>query len=320
MIYSIFCVCMIEFYMKKLLIIIIVILNLNSTELISPIPTDIDYNIDKALLGKKLFHDPRLSSDNTISCASCHDIKGGGDDDREVSLGVGDKKGNLNSPTILNAKFNLSQFWDGRARGLKEQALGPIHNPVEMNNNFNNIIEDLENDEYYKEAFKIYESGITQDNIVDSIVEFEKALTTPQSRFDQYLLGNEDILSKDEKEGFELFKDYGCISCHNGINIGGNLYQKMGVMKEYLPDSSDLGRYNITKKEEDKYYFKVPTLRNIEQTAPYLHDGSRSNLTDVIKVMIEYQVGITPNDEDIEKIKSFLKTLNGKIPIIMVDK
>lgn len=306
--------------MKKLLIIITLILELYSLELISPIPITNDYNLSKALLGKKLFHEKRLSFDNTISCFSCHMIKDGGDDNRSFSLGVDNKKGDMNSPTVLNARYNLSQFWDGRAKDLKEQALGPIHNPVEMSSNFKNIIMKLKADSYYKEAFKIYKEGMTKDSIVDAIVEFEKALTTPYSKFDKYLLGDKNAITDEEKEGFELFKDYGCISCHNGVNIGGNLYQKMGVIKEYKNKSGNLGRYNVTKNEEDKYFFKVPTLRNIEHTSPYLHDGSQKDLKETIKVMIEYQVGIIPSDEEIEKIESFLKTLNGNIPTIMENK
>ncbi len=310
---------MINFIMQKLLIIITLISSLYSSDLISPIPTNEDYDINKALLGKKLFHEKRLSVDNTISCASCHIITEGGDDNRKFSIGVNNKKGNVNSPTVLNSRYNLSQFWDGRAKDLKEQALGPIHNPLEMNNDFKNIISKLKNDDYYKNAFKIYKDGMTQDNILDAIVEFEKALVTPHSKFDRYLLGDKDILSTEEKEGFELFKDYGCISCHNGVNIGGNLYQKMGIIKEYKIKSGNLGRYNVTKNEEDKYYFKVPTLRNIEHTSPYMHDGSEENLKETIKVMIEYQVGIIPTDEEIYKIELFLKTLNGNTPVIMVD-
>ena len=306
--------------MKKLLIIISIILQLQSIELISPIPLDEDYDVNKALLGKKLFHDKRLSSDETISCASCHNIENGGDDDRKFSIGVGNKEGDINAPTVLNAKFNLAQFWDGRAKDLKEQAVGPIHNPIEMSSNFNSIIHKLKNDHYYKEAFKLYKSGITKDNIVDAIVEFEKALVTPYSKFDRYILGDENILTQKEKEGYQIFKDYGCISCHNGVNIGGNLYQKMGVMKEYKTKLNNLGRYNVTKKEEDKYFFKVPTLRNIEHTAPYFHDSSSDSLKDAIKLMIEYQVGVIPSPSEVDKLESFLKTLNGNTPKIMANR
>lgn len=311
---------MLKFIMQKLLIILMIILQLNSSELISPIPTKIDYDINKALLGKKLFHEKRLSSDNTVSCASCHIISEGGDDNRKFSLGVNNKQGDVNAPTVLNSRFNLSQFWDGRAKNLKEQAVGPIHNPIEMNSNFKDIMYKLKDVTYYKEAFKLYKDGMTPDSIVDAIVEFEIALITPYSKFDRFLLGDKDILTSDEKEGLELFKEYGCVSCHNGVNIGGNLYQKMGVIKEYKNKSGNLGRYNVTKNEQDKYFFKVPTLRNIEHTAPYLHDGSGKDLKEIIKVMIEYQVGIIPSDDEIDKIKSFLKTLNGDTPAIMDNK
>ena len=157
-------------------------------------------------------------------------------------------------------------------------------------------------------------------SIIDAIVEFEKALVTPNSKFDKYLLGNEDILSSDEKEGFTLFKDLGCISCHNGVNIGGNLFQKMGIVKEYKTSNNNLGRYNVTKEISDKYYFKVPSLRNIEYTAPYLHDGSEYSLKNVIRIMLDYQVGFDISNDEIKKIELFLKTLSGETPAIMNDK
>lgn len=305
--------------MKILLIISVIFFNLFSQELISPIPKINDYDKKRALLGKKLFQDKRLSSNNTVSCSSCHMLNNGGDDNRRVSFGVDNKEGTFNAPTIFNVRFNLAQFWDGRAKNLQEQALGPIHNPVEMNSNFEEIIEKLNQDKIYKKDFLIYKNGITKENIIDAIVEFEKALVTPHSRFDRYILGEEDILTQDEKEGFDLFLELGCISCHNGVNIGGNLYQKMGVIKEYN-NSQLFGRYEVTKKEKDKYFFKVPSLRNIEHTAPYFHDGKVNHLKKAIKIMIEYQVGMIANEEEIVKIEKFLKTLSGKLPEILVQK
>lgn len=305
--------------MKSIFLILILFFNyIYAEELILPIKNLSDYNKNKALLGKKLFHDTRLSKDNTISCASCHNLFNGGDDDRILSVGVDNKLGEVNSPTVFNSRFNFVQFWNGRASSLDEQVLGPIHNPVEMDTSFAEIISKLKDDTYYVKEFKKNYGDISKKAIIDAIVEFEKALITPNSKFDRYLLGEKEVLEEDEKEGYHLFKNLGCISCHNGINIGGNLYQKMGVMKEYKSKNNNLGRYEVSKNEEDKYFFKVPSLRNIALTAPYFHDGKATKLKDAIKVMIEYQVGLEAKDSDLEKIEKFLKTLTGEIPSIMV--
>lgn len=305
--------------MKILLTSIIIFTNLFSLDLIKPIEENIQMDLNKALLGKRLFFEKRLSKDNTVSCASCHDILSGGDDNLKVSKGILGKKGTLNAPTVLNARYNFVQFWDGRARDLKEQAVGPIHNPIEMGSNIDEVVGKLKKDESYVLRFKeVYNDIIRASYIIDSIVEFEKALVTPNSKFDQYLKGDKNALSKEQLQGYELFKSYGCISCHNGINIGGNLFQKMGILKEPdYPKGKYLGRYNVTKDEEDKYFFKVPTLRNIAQTAPYLHNGSVKTLRDTIKIMMEYQLGVRPKEQNIDKIIAFLNALNGQTPKIM---
>ena len=302
----------------KLIILTIFFRLLFAQELISPLPLSVEYDINKAMLGKKLFFDTRLSGDNTIACVSCHIIDAGGDDNVQFSSGIDGQLGGANSPTVLNSRYNFVQFWDGRAKDLKEQASGPIHNPVEMGSNFKQVISKLSKDTIYQQEFmKLYKDGITGENITDAIAEFEKALVTPNSRFDQYLRGNTTILSKDEVEGFELFKSLGCIACHNGINIGGNLFQKIGIMEEYEVDDSNLGRYNVTKDEEDKHYFKVPTLRNIALTAPYLHDGKISTLQETIKLMIIKQLGKEADKQEVIKIEKFLFTLTGQTPKIM---
>ena len=302
--------------MKALCTLLFLPIFLLSEMLITPIPSDIKLNNKKVLLGKMLFHDTRLSKDDTISCASCHDISNGGDDNRAFSIGVNNQVGTVNSPTILNSSLNFVQFWDGRVNTLEEQAVGPIHNPIEMNSNFVEIISKLKNDDVYKKQFsQIYNTTINKNNIIDAIVEFEKSLTTPNSKFDLYLKGQKDILNEKEKKGYELFQSYGCISCHNGVNLGGNLFQKVGIIDRYFKeDETNLGRYNITKQNKDKFYFKVPTLRNIELTAPYLHNGSLKDLRSVIEIMIKYQVGAIYEDKDVENIELFLKTLTGEIP------
>lgn len=284
-----------------------------SNSIITPLPLDPNYNYKKALLGKKLFFDTRLSHDNTISCASCHLLKDGGDDNRPLSIGIDGKKGTRNAPTVLNARYNKLQFWDGSAKSLEEQINGPIHNPVEMASNFKEIISKLKKDEKYHKEFKdLYSNGITKSNITNAISEFEKALTTPESKFDNFLRGDKTALNSDELNGYQLFKDYGCISCHNGINIGGNLLQKIGTIEEY--NTSDFGLYNITNNKEDKFYFKASSLRNVELTAPYFHDGSIKTLEAAVNIMIKHQVGFLIDEKEKNDIIKFLKTLTGKTP------
>lgn len=303
--------------MKKIMLIFIVGSScLFSKELIKPIPLNDSYDYNKAILGKKLFFDTRLSHNNTISCANCHLLDDGGDDNLPVSFGIDGKKGTRNSPTVLNARYNEVQFWDGGAENLADQVKGPINDHVEMGSNFKEIIGKLEKDKYYKKRFLfLYKEGITPFSITNAIAEFEKTLITPNSRFDKYLRGDKKALTKDELDGYNTFKDYGCISCHNGINIGGNLIQKFGVIQNVK--IKDLGRYNVTKNEKDKFYFKVPSLRNVELTAPYFHNGSVKTLKEAVDFMIKDQIGFPLSQKEVKNIIKFLKTLTGeKVKII----
>ena len=298
--------------MKLIVIIFILLCNIIARD-ITPIPLVItDINPAKAKLGKKLFFDPILSKNDTIACVSCHILSDGGDDNRQFSIGINGQIGNINSPTVFNARYNFVQFWNGRAKDLQDQAKGPIENPVEMGNTFPNLIKTLQNSPYKKEFDSIYKEGITKNNITDAIAEYEKTLITPNAPFDKYLRGDKNAITKIQKEGYELFKSKGCISCHNGINIGDNLYAKFGVFKQ--AKSKSLGRYEVTKNPLDKYFFKVPTLRNIARTSPYLHDGRYKTLNDVVKFMIEYQLGREAKQDDIDKIVAFLLSLTGKFP------
>ncbi len=280
---------------------------------ITPIPLKAtDVNPQKAKIGKELFFDPVLSKNDTIACVSCHVLTEGGDNGRKVSIGINGKKGNINSPTVLNERYNFVQFWNGRAKNLQDQAKFPIMNPVEMGNNFSNLIKKLKTTHYKKEFDKIYQNGITEKNITNAIAEYEKTLITPNSPFDKYLRGDKNAISKEAKNGYNLFKSKGCIACHNGVNIGGNLYNKFGYTEKST--TNNLGRYEVTKNPLDKYFFKVPTLRNIALTAPYLHDGRYNKLKDVVKFMLKYQLGKTSTQKEIEEIVAFLKTLTGKLP------
>ncbi len=305
--------------MKKLLLLLVFVGFLFSNAIITPIELEATYNKEKALLGKKLFFETKLSSTNNISCFSCHNLYEGGDDNRELALGVNGKIGKVNSPTLLNVKYNVYLSVDGRTKDLKKQILDPIHNKVEMASDFKTIIKKLKKDIYYKKTFlKVYDEEINENNIIDALVEFEKALITPNSSFDKYLRGDKTALNNDEKEGYALFKSYGCISCHNGVNLGANLFHKIGIIKEFdMEEDESLGRYNVTKNIEDKYFYKVPILRNISLTAPYFHNGKVKTLLEAINIMIEYQVGMSASIDEVKKIESFLKTLNGDVPSIL---
>jgi len=280
---------------------------------IKPIPQHIDVEKEKAQLGRMLFFDPRLSRDNTISCATCHDLLHGGDDGLQFSFGIQGKRGNINTPTVYNAVFNFRQFWDGRAKDLKEQALDPIVNPVEMGHKLDVLVQKLKDIENYRKQFnELYPDGVTKENIADAITEYEKTLITPNAPFDRYLRGDKNAISEEAKEGYRLFKFKGCIICHNGINVGGNLYNKFGIYKD--ANSSNLGRYNVTKRESDKFVFKVPSLRNVALTAPYMHDGRIKSLHEAVEFMTQYQLGRYMKEEEIRAIEAFLKSLTGKIP------
>ncbi|MCF6310497.1 MAG: cytochrome-c peroxidase [Sulfurimonas sp.] len=297
--------------MKSVLLFLFV-LTLCYSEPITPIPQSVKVNNQKASLGELLFFDTILSADNSISCASCHDLENGGDDGLRFSFGINGQEGDINSPTVYNAVFNFRQFWNGRAKNLAHQAEGPVENPLEMGNSFKKLIDTL-NKTPYKNRFKvIYKDAITKENIVDAIAEYEKKLITPNAPFDKYLRGDTSAISQKQKDGYELFKDKGCIACHHGVNVGGNLYNKFGVMQNV--DSKRLGRYEVTKKEADKYYFKVPSLRNIEKTAPYLHDGRYDTLDEVVKFMSRYQLGRVITQDEVDKIVLFLRSLSGEIP------
>ncbi|MCX4029530.1 cytochrome-c peroxidase [Endozoicomonas sp. SM1973] len=288
-------------------------------EPIKPIPADMKYDKQKVELGKKLFFDPRLSKSGWLSCNSCHNLAMGGDDNLPSSIGHQWQLGPINSPTVLNAKFNLAQFWDGRAKDLQEQAAGPIANPGEMASSHQLAVATLQSIPSYQSLFEqVYGvKKITINEVTDAIATFEETLVTPNSRFDQWLLGNEKAITQVEKEGYALFKVKGCVSCHNGVGVGGNTYQKFGLVKTYSKDEENLGRYNVTKQEADKYVFKVPLLRNIELTAPYFHDGSVWSLREAVNVMAEYQLGLKLSVPETEKIVAFLKTLTGKQPQII---
>lgn len=280
--------------------------------LIQPIPEKINVNASKAKLGKELFFDPRLSKDGTISCANCHQLANGGDDNLPVSIGIKGQHGTRNAPTVFNAVFNRYQFWDGRAKNLQEQVVVPIENPLEMGNKLTNLVKTLQKTNYQEKFKKIYQDGITTDNLLNAIAEYEKTLITPNAPFDRFLNGDKTAITQKQKAGYELFKSKGCIACHNGMNIGGNSFNTFGIFTKST--SPDLGRYHITNKEQDKHRFKVPSLRNVAKTAPYFHDGRTYELAEAVRTMAKYQLGRKITDDEVNKIVAFLESLSGELP------
>ena len=286
--------------------------SLFAREAIVPIPLSMQVDAKKAALGKQLFFDTKLSRDETLNCANCHILEDGGDDNLPTSFGINGQKGPINSPTVYNAVFNFRQFWDGRASDLQDQAGGPLENPKEMGFTFKELIKRLQNTPYKEKFAALYPDGITKKNITDAIAEYEKTLITPNAPFDKFLRGDNKAITQEQKEGYALFKSKGCITCHHGINIGGNLYNKFGIYQD--ANTTDFGRYNITHKQRDKYYFKVPSLRNIAQTAPYFHDARTSDLKTAVYIMAQYQLGRKITPQEIDKIVAFLQSLSGELP------
>ena len=290
-------------------------------EPVRPIVTVADTDPLKVKLGFDLFHDARLSVDNTVSCASCHALDTGGVDNHQYSHGVEERLGGVNAPTVYNAVYNFVQFWDGRAKTLAEQAAGPPLNPVEMASaSFDDIVAKLAEDKYYVEMFEtLYpEQGISEATITDAIEEFERTLVTPNSQFDKWLLGDNEALTAEELRGYELFKENSCATCHVGINLGGESYELMGLRRHYFEErgmeltEEDNGRYKQTQQERDRHRFKVPGLRNLELTWPYYHDGSRVTMDEAVRDMALYQCDVELADTDVEAIVAFLRTLTGE--------
>lgn len=293
-------------------------------EPIRPIPDSVAVDAAKVQLGKELYHDTRLSGDGTISCASCHAIETAGVDNHQFSDGIGGQLGGINAPTSYNSVFNFVQFWDGRAATLADQAAGPPLNPVEMGSkSFDEIAARLSADaDFCKRFLASYPDGLNEKTITDAIAEYEKTLLTPNSPFDRYLKGDKNAMTAEQIEGYAIFKDYKCATCHAGVNMGGLSYELMGQRANYFQDremnaksgltDSDNGRWAQTKVERDRYRFKTPTLRNVALTWPYYHDGSVATLEKAIEMMAEYQVGRKMSEAEIGKVKSFLDAQTGQ--------
>lgn len=291
-----------------------------ANEPVRPIHDSIPVDIRKVILGDMLFHDTRLSADNTVSCATCHSLNTAGVDNKQFSVGIKEQVGGVNAPTVFNAHYNFVQFWDGRAATLAAQAGGPPLNPIEMGHkSFDDICKVLSEDKAFEKVFmEVYPEGFTEATITDAIQEFERTLITPNSRFDKYLKGDKNILTAEEINGYDLFKKYNCATCHVGENLGGQSYELMGMRADYFGDRGteitfeDHGRNKETKTERDMHRFKVPGLRNIELTGPYFHDGTKKTLEEAVIDMAKYEVGVNLTESETADIVKFLKTLTGE--------
>lgn len=290
-----------------------------AAEPVDPIePVKID-NPALVELGKMLYFEPRLSRSGFISCNSCHNLATGGVDNLKTSIGDRWAQGPINSPTVLNSYGQIAQFWDGRAKTLAEQAAGPIANPLEMASTHELAVEVIASIPGYGKYFEAAygDDKVDIKRITDAIAEFERTLVTPNDRFDQWLKGNKDAITKFELEGYQLFKSSGCTICHNGAQLGGQSFQKMGVVRPYETTNTAEGVKAISGRDQDRMSFKVPVLRNIELTYPYFHDGEAATLEKAVEVMGDIQLGKRYTEEETAKIVAFLKTLTGEQPKIV---
>lgn len=285
---------------------------------VHPLPERMTVSEDKVVLGQALYNDKRLSVDGTVSCATCHDLKKGATDQLQYSVGVQGKKGGLNAPTAFNAMGNLRQFWDGRAADLAAQAGGPPLNPVEMaSKDWAQICAKFDQDAAFKKQFTaVYSDGFSEKNICNAIAEYERTFVTPNSRFDQFLRGKKDALNEVEKRGWKAFQERRCDRCHVGPAMGGQSFESItlkgdGFFAGRKPDANDAGLAAFSKDPRDQYRFKVPTLRNIALTHPYLHDGRTRDLSETIRVVFDAFIGEKPEKEEVEALTAFLGTLTG---------
>jgi len=280
---------------------------------ITPIPLSVILDPDKVALGEQLFRDPKLSEDGQSACSSCHDLAAGGDDGQ-----VGAGRDHLNTPTIFNVAYNASFGWLGRYPTLKAQAHGDLSDRSHDNQPWPDILDHLQQDAAYQRQFQhIYAGGISRDAVLDTLTTYEHSLITPNAPFDRWLRGDADALGEQARDGYQHFKHLGCISCHQGVNIGGNVFQRIGIFADFFADKPsstkiDMGRYILTGRERDRHVFRVPSLRNVAVTAPYFHDGRTDSLDDAIKMVGHYQLNLELSDTDVTLLRAFLESLTGE--------
>lgn len=296
------------------IIVLIIAINLNAKPLFSPLEEPKNYDKKVVDLGKELFFDPILSKNNDVSCFSCHSNYGA--DNKSFSIGTNNKEGKINSPSVFNLERNIAYFWNGRAETLEEQIHGPLFDVNEMGSSKELIEKRLKESSKYKELFNTaFKREPNFKDMVSAISEYERTLVSLNSKFDKYLRG-EIPLSENEQKGLNLFISYGCASCHNGVNIGGNSFQKFGavISTDEFDNEIWLDRFTFTNDIEDKEVYKVPSLRNVEKTAPYFHGGNVVLLKTAIYMMAYHNVGVILKEDEVQFIEDFLKTLTGEIP------
>jgi cytochrome c peroxidase len=289
----------------------------------APAPSDNPTSPAKVTLGKMLYHDPRLSSTGTVSCASCHNVMAGGEDNRPVAMGVNGQTGGRSAPTVWNSAFNKVQFWDGRAASLEAQAAGPVTNPIEMGmKSWDDVVARLEKIEGYKKAFADAFGGnvISKDTATKAIAAYERTLITPNSPYDRYVTGEKEAMTDQQVRGMNKAVELGCTGCHSGPAFNGpGVFQKFpvnsnGMYQAKYHFTKDLGLAEVTKKSEDEHMFKVPTLRNIALTAPYFHNGAVKTLDEAVRVMAKLQLDKDLTKEEVADIVAFLSALTGEFP------
>jgi cytochrome c peroxidase len=284
---------------------------------VTPIPLATPSDAGKVRLGDRLFHDVRLSRGNVVACGSCHRLNAGGDDDRTYAPGLDGKPLDFNTPTILNATLSFRFNWRGNFRVLEEQNEATLRDRRLMNTSWPELLAKLQADSTYRSAFAAaYGGPPDRVRVLDALAAYQRSLLTPGARFDRYLRGETTAITADEKRGYDLFHSYGCTACHQGVNVGGNLFQKFGIFEDRFAQrtritSADLGRFTITHDDGDRHVFRVPSLRNVALTAPYFHDGSASTLPEAVEIMARSQLGRSLAEKDIDQIVKFLGTLTG---------
>jgi cytochrome c peroxidase len=286
------------------------------SEPITPVPAAEALDPAKIELGRRMFHDVRLSRGDRVSCASCHDLARGGDDGRARSETNDGRPSDFNASTVFNAALNARLNWRGNFRTLTEQNEAVLLDPRLMNATWPELLAKLRADADYRAAFKALYGGPEREHVLDALATFQRSLLTPDARFDRYLRGERDAITAEEARGYQLFKAYGCIACHQGVNVGGNLFQRFGVFYDPFAargnaGAADLGRYTITGREDDRKVFRVPSLRNVAVTSPYFHDGSAASLAEAVDIMARSQLGRELPRDDIDLIIRFLRTLTG---------
>jgi len=289
----------------------------------APAPADNPTTAEKVALGKMLYHDPRLSSSGTVSCASCHNTMLGGEDNRGGSVGVGGQVGGRSAPTVWNSAFNKVQFWDGRAASLEEQAAGPVTNPIEMGmKSWDDVVKRLKSIEGYQQAFEkaFSKDSISKDTATKAIAAYERTLITPNSPFDRYVKGDKSAMTEQQIRGMDKAVELGCTGCHSGPAFNGpGTFQKFPIIKNGYFEaqyslSDDKGRAEVTGKKEDENFWKVPTLRNVALTAPYFHNGKVKTLDKAVWLMAKLQLDKELSDEEVADIVAFLNALTGEFP------